>query len=521
VRSLFFSYSLPFVYVDSKPPAKKLKTAVADETCSDDTIDSSSLIEVQKSRAIARWDQAFARKDFDKTVYDNVLSQLHKGEVPPIFHALCREPTKRLFLPNTFVTPDDPESGRIELSTEKVVEGTSTILPENMLNENIWHIDGFSYLDAFLTKGGKGFDEVPDSFLHSDWNFNEYLTKKVAGLINTPAKMLGHDVEVTELESDINAGQMRGKNLVTRSLSRGVVADCFEHSKPSSNYAVSGSQGIGKSWSLIYALQQALLYENACVMFFFQHHDKAWLCIRKNNTIYVWRNESFIINLCGSGLFKNPNVLVLVDPNEDIVGGAPFFEGWRRLIFAACLNKLQFKSVGKRTPKFERILNPYTMNELRVALKYMSKSGDYYTDDEVAPMLKRVKKVGSMPRLILKEESTVYPMRCLAGFLASDNRLLIKQIFGPDRLKYLPLDDEETFGAFALYAFGSFIDDHDVNPTPLDVGYDGDIKVDYHTRVLLYASQDVKSAIARRYDSDFRSDSSCDSDFGHSSDSDC
>jgi hypothetical protein len=85
------------------------------------------------------------------------------------------------------------------------------------------------------------------------------------------------------------------------------------------------------------------------------------------------------------------------------IGGAPFFDGWWRLIFAGSSNKLHFKSVGKKTPKFERILNPYTKNELKVALKYMSKSGDCYTDDEIVPMMERVKMVGSMPRLILKE----------------------------------------------------------------------------------------------------------------------
>jgi hypothetical protein len=275
------SHPLTFVYADPKL-LKKLKTDAHDEICSDDTMDPSSLIDVQKGRAIARWDQAFARKDFEKSVYDEVLSELTKGEVPPIYHALCREPAKRLFLPNTFVTPDEPESGRIELSMDKVVEGTSTIITENLFNESIWHLDGFSYLDAFLTKGeiangGKGFHEVPDSFLHSNWEFNEYVTKMLAGLINTPAKMVGYDVEVTELESDICPGLLHGKNLVTRSLCRGVVADCFEHSTPGSNYAVSGSQGIGKSWSLIYALQQALLYENACAMFFFQYIHFAWL----------------------------------------------------------------------------------------------------------------------------------------------------------------------------------------------------------------------------------------------------
>jgi hypothetical protein len=95
----------------------------------------------------------------------------------------------------------------------------------------------------------------------------------VTDLVNTPAVMVGHDLEVTALPSEFPVDLLNGRNLITRSLSRGVVADCFEHSKPGSVHSIVGAPGIGKSWNLIYALQQALLFENVCVIFFF---EKKW-----------------------------------------------------------------------------------------------------------------------------------------------------------------------------------------------------------------------------------------------------
>ena len=106
-----------------------------------------------------------------------------------------------------------------------------------------------------------------------------------------------------------------GCNLMTRRLSRGVVADCFAKSEECRTYAMVGNPGIGKSWTLIYALQQALLYENACVMLCFQQDKMAIVCLRRNNKIYVWRNDD-PSEPCSSNLFRNSNVLVLLDPRK-------------------------------------------------------------------------------------------------------------------------------------------------------------------------------------------------------------
>ena len=96
-----------------------------------------------------------------------------------------------------------------------------------------------------------------------------------------------------------------GHKLITRRLSRGD--------------AITGNPGIGKSWTLIYALQQTLLYENACVLLCFQKDGTAIVCIRRNNKIYAWQNTNELWKReCLSNLFKNSNVLVLLDPRKSV-----------------------------------------------------------------------------------------------------------------------------------------------------------------------------------------------------------
>ena len=147
--------------------------------------------------------------------------------------------------------------------------------------------------------------------------------------------MAGEDIEVTKLMIPIFVDQVNGKNLITRRLSRGVVADCLALSKKGSTYAISGSPGIGKSWNLIYTLQQALLYENVCVLFCSQKQRITIVCIRRNNKIYVWKhNGAQWLQDCNSDLFFNSNVLVLLDPKESKEGGAKHALNLRMLIMA-------------------------------------------------------------------------------------------------------------------------------------------------------------------------------------------
>ena len=71
-----------------------------------------------------------------------------------------------------------------------------------------------------------------------------------------------------------------------------VKADCFHRSKPKSSYAIVGSPGTGKSWTLVYALQQALMYDVVCVMFALPKHRKSLVCIRKSDRVFVWEADT-------------------------------------------------------------------------------------------------------------------------------------------------------------------------------------------------------------------------------------
>jgi hypothetical protein len=501
----YLSFANPFIVFvthlileDSKPPAKRLKTAAVDERNEKSTIvESSDLIEIQKGRAIKRWKEANMRKDFNEENYNAVLDVLQKGYVPPIYHTLCREPAKRLFLPNTFVSNGKTESGSIKLSSEKVQPGQGTRSLKKFGDKSVWDDDEFSYLDAFFAKDGQGLFNVRDSYLKEDWVFNKNVTEIVTDLINTPAKMVGHDVEVTKLQSAFPLDNKNGRNLITRSLSRGVVADCFEHSEPGSTYAIVGSPGIGKSWSLIYALQQALLYENACVLFCFQKKGLAWVCIRKKHFIYAWRMKSPMLeDKCGSGLFDNGNVLVLLDPKESKdKGGASYIDGDCQLIFSASNNEAHFKNVYKDTPGYERILNPYSALELKIALKYMSPFGVEFSDDEVLPMLQLADILGNMPRYVISEDRSKDMSKKVKEYIQE-----IEKMDSVTLLKFLSfqgttgveVQDTIKGAIFSLYAAGSI----DKDNTLVDVGYDGEAAVNYGERHVMFASLDIRRQIA-------------------------
>ena len=135
--------------------------------------------------------------------------------------------------------------------------------------------DEMSYLTAFFETNTSTGNTVPNYKVADysfTWKFDQKHTKYITALVKDPSHMAGEDIEVTKLMHPISIDKLNGKNLITRRLSRGVVADCLALSKKGSTYAISGSPGIGKSWTLIYTLQQALLYENICVLLRFRNN---------------------------------------------------------------------------------------------------------------------------------------------------------------------------------------------------------------------------------------------------------
>jgi hypothetical protein len=176
-------------------------------------------------------------------------------------------------------------------------------------------------------------DKAPHLHLgDSEWgtiNIFDYdieATNVAVHLVNQPATMCGYGVEATHmiglLDIKREEAHVKSWNLLTHPQSRGSIATCFDTRDAS---LMIGSPGIGKSWSLLYALQQALLYNNALVLLYACKNSKTYLFRRQGNKIYAWKatnNRKAVSSIMG-----RHDCLVLYDPAEADKGGADFDEG--------------------------------------------------------------------------------------------------------------------------------------------------------------------------------------------------
>jgi hypothetical protein len=106
---------------------------------------------------------------------------------------------------------------------------------------------------------------------------------------------------------------------------------------------VVGSPGIGKSWSLIYGLQQALLYHEAFVVFTTQKNQHHFICICRQAKVFVGTSHG--PHILQSEIFHSyERALVLFNPKDTEHGGAKFGQGSHQLIFAASHDKRHFAS---------------------------------------------------------------------------------------------------------------------------------------------------------------------------------
>jgi hypothetical protein len=244
---------------------------------------------VQKERAKIFWNDSIYDDDgpMKSDIHDKVMESLNRGLLPPIFHSLCRHPNERLFSLDAAANMNEPELNPIKLCSDEVEAGTceSLLALQQLESANEKSHRSFKdrsfYLPLFFTTTGAARHDVTDG--ECKWKFHSKYTNIVTALVNTPtitpATMVGEDVEVTKMQGTFPIDETNGNSLITRRLSRGVVADCFAKSKRHGIYAIVGNVGIGKSWTLIYALQQALLYENACVVLCFHKDGSAVVCI--------------------------------------------------------------------------------------------------------------------------------------------------------------------------------------------------------------------------------------------------
>jgi len=317
--------------------------------------------------------------------HPEINNALDEEIVKPIFH--------NLFFPAIFLNKH---------------RSSSAVKAGGVDNERTLEFDAFGdNLDEVVVPdmngNGQGVRSVTDKGLGDTWEFSQKLTDFAVQLVNTDAKMLGENIECTSLTSiplEINARD-RSHELLTRPESRGVVHDCFHRFQRDPDLgsveAITGSPGIGKSWTLFYALQQALLYDGATVLFFFQKSNDAVMYLRRENKMYAWTSKSALE--ADSNLFKRSDVLVLLDPKEAKQGGANFTLGKAKLLYAASNNEDHFKgAAGKNNGKMKAYLGPPLVSELHVILKHLN-----------AKLLteiieKRRKEVGNLIRYILDVE---------------------------------------------------------------------------------------------------------------------
>jgi hypothetical protein len=348
--------------------------------------------------------------------------------------------------------------------------------------------DEMSYIAAFFNENGTGHFHVKD--LAFRWNFTKKYTQIVTDIVNAPADMVGEDIEVTKLVEPFAVDRKSGYNLITRRLSRGVVADCFAKSEFCSTYAIVGNPGIGKSWTLLYALQQALLYDNVCVLLCFQKDSNAIVCIRRNNQIFVWKDDSGQWETsCHSRLFYNSNVLVLLDPLEATKGGASYVEGRRMLIMAASNNEKHFKSIGKFTGDYARILSCYTDAELKIALQYMVDAGKASLAMDV--IQERANAIGNLPRYIVSETLFNRRQKQTAEAITGLKDFDVKEI---DHFDGITRTGSTVPGCiFAVNVFGCDI----ASKVNEQIGYDGQLVPDYGKIWLTFISENVRAEIVK------------------------
>jgi len=229
------------------------------------------------------------------------------------------------------------------------------------------------------------------------WDFDEIRTAWAVNLVNTYAQMRGSNVESTKVGRDMPSliRDSREQMLLTRPQSRGVVATIFNRIssvRAETTTAVTGLPGIGKSWTLLYVLQQALLYEGVFIMFFTDRSD-TYLFHRRSGKLYAWRNKQG----AKSDFLKSEETLAILDPPSKDGQNIPV--GMRHLIYAASNNE---KNFGEREIKsfsdMRHYVGPWTEDELKAAF-------DDFKKDEgllLSKILERFNRVGGLPRSLMR-----------------------------------------------------------------------------------------------------------------------
>jgi hypothetical protein len=348
--------------------------------------------------AMAKEKLSAVSKNIPPELYHDIMDYLSSGHVPPSFHAVVMGQPCVAFRGNE----NNSNTTKHQLQTEKASAGHDE---EKFTLHEIKSALPFDVgSQAFDLEGSINDDGSPQLRLRDLGNnifeYNINATNVAVHLVNKKAIMCGHGVESTHLIGMLGiergVGGATSWNLVTHPQSRGAIATCFNTDSTS---LMIGSPGIGKSWTLLYALQQALLYDNTNVLLFACKVEHAYLFRRKGNKLYAWLSEE-IAPKARSRIMARYDCLVLYDPPEgDSGGGAQYNLGNRQLIVAMSGNKRHArKGALKENVEARCFLGPPTENQLKVMIPWMQ------SNDTADNIMSRVPDVGPIARYILSEK---------------------------------------------------------------------------------------------------------------------
>jgi hypothetical protein len=335
----------------------------------------------------------------EENLYWKILEELKQGHVPPIYHALVKGKPCVAFQSNINIMPQSDQviAGNIPEEIQHHIIGKPA---ECLLYSNVmWDIgcEG-EYLDSAVNAEGVPYPILTDGSAGT-WYYDHESAIVAANLVNKSAEMKGYGVEATKLTDSFNIETLCDGDpppyLITRPKSRGVVMSCFDMKYTSS---IVGSPGIGKSYNLLYALQQALLFDGANVVLYVCKTSSSFLLMRRGKTLYTWCRKHSLRDAAYGSLFCRSDVLVLYDPPEAEGGryGANYSLGRRQLIVAMTADRThRFKAAQKQTGDSFRFLSPPSLNEMRVMLPAIN---PLETPDV---FWKRLKKIGPLPRYLV------------------------------------------------------------------------------------------------------------------------
>ncbi len=361
-----------------------------------------------------------------------------------------------------------------------------------------------------IDEGGRAITNIEGDTLlmnNGKWEYCAKAAEFAVALLNTPAQMVGQGIEVTKLPAfkfvDANKKE---KCLITRPESRGVVASVFKRKMDNVDgefrdisgltTAIVGPPGIGKSWTLIYALQQILLNKDAMVIYFRQKQKKMFLFVRRENKIYAWQAKGYETEFCDI-----ESAVALIDPQEakaDNRVGLPVGDCMR--IYAASNNKNHFVDHSEKDcPGVKRFVGPPTEKELRVMLRYMDleKSADETEEAAIDNAIKRTKDVNNLPRYILNKKKFDHRKDIMTEALNNLSNVTLKRILNSEGMISNTDNDRETVLMLRPVRptdYDEIDDTTDKSFLPNEEGYDGD-KINYEEKVVIVSSEAVYTKV--------------------------